>query len=217
MHVMSNPETLLAQGVQFKVLAHVFPVLRHDAIKPISNATLAAAMLQRKPEAIQAEAAKEREKRLLSDIEAMLGEGVQAVRTLADWLADSGKRTTIGELLQECRKLLFTQMVVSGKKIVLPDTLERVDLPLHTSRYVVLAWLLHVLEGLPPASELRIEAPAPDQLRARLPGECTPVERYEGPAPICRQDACDLAAAHGWSAHCAEGVWTLTLPGKDQA
>jgi hypothetical protein len=212
MQGLNHSGILLVQGVQFKVLAHVFPVLRHDATKPISNATMAAAMLQRKPHSLVGEAAEARDKCLLADMEAMLDEGVQAVRLLADWLYDSGKHTTIANLLVECRKLLFTQLVTSGKQIVLPESLEHVELPLYTSRYILLAWLLHGLEGMPAASTLRIEASAAGQLRTKLPIESAAFERYEAPLPIYRQDACDLAAAHGWSAHCTDGMWTLTLP-----
>ena len=45
-------EALAAHGVRLKVLAQVFPVLRHEVVGPLSNATLAAAMLRQSPEAV---------------------------------------------------------------------------------------------------------------------------------------------------------------------
>ncbi|MFX8262508.1 hypothetical protein ABTL46_21885, partial [Acinetobacter baumannii] len=71
MQVDISAQALAAQGVRLKVLAQIFPVLRHEAIAPLSNATLAAAMLGHAPEGTDAEARQQRCERLAGDLNDM--------------------------------------------------------------------------------------------------------------------------------------------------
>ena len=85
---------LAAHGVRLKVLAQIFPVLRHDVVGPLSNASLAAAMLRQSPEGADANALQQRCQRLAGDLTGMLDDGVAVVRELDQWLADNGAQFT---------------------------------------------------------------------------------------------------------------------------
>jgi len=206
---------LIAQGIQFSVLARAFPVLRHDALKPISNAKLAAAMMQRNSDDTF-EHAGERSQQLLADIDFMLDEGVDTVRQLADWLSDSEKVVSVDALARDCAKLLFTELLLSGKKVVVEHEGECPRVPLFAGRYVMLCWLLFLVEQAPDGSELRITCVSNTSVRAVLtPGAGSTIIRPTEPVsqPIITLSACEaLAAHHGWVLHSGEGSWVLDLP-----
>lgn len=206
---------LVAQGVQFSVLARAFPVLRHDALKPISNAKLAAAMMQRNSdEAVDHTG--ERSQQLLADIDSMLDEGVDTVRQFADWLSDSKKSIGVGLLLRDCVKLLFTELLLSGKKVIVREEGECPKVPLYAGRYVTLCWLLFLVEQAPDGSELSITCMADRCMTAVLsPGAGSTVIRPSDPAQqstISLQDCQSLATHYDWSLEAGERKWILHLP-----
>ena len=211
---------LIAQGIQFNVLARAFPVLRHDALKPISNAKLASAMMQRAADEafVHSEA---RTQQLLGDIDAMLDEGVATVRDLADWLCDSGKTVALSDLVRECVKMLFTDLLLSGKRVTVSEQIGTTGVALYAGRYVVLCWLLHIVEQAPDGSEIRVSLSREGQLHAALhvAAGSTVIRASDNVgAPITTFDACHaLAAYHGWSLNGGQGNSTLTLPSVVQA
>jgi len=200
-----------AAGVQFKVLGQVFPVLRHEVIRPISNAALAAAMLRQAPEHAGADATA-RQDDLAADLESMLAESTAEIRRLTDWLEDSGETVTLPDLLEQCRKLVFTQMLRSGKQIRLPEHCPAVVLPAFSGRYVVLAWLLCLLDTLPEGAELRVEARDAQVLQAHrtVVRPDTPAHGY-----VSVDEFLSLSAGHGWIAECDSAVWTLQFPAEE--
>lgn len=107
MHADISAQALAADGVRFKVLAQIFPVLRHETLAPLSNATLAVAMLRQTPEGASADALQQRCQRLAGDLQHMLEDSVNVVRDLDQWLVDNGARLPADALLRQCRKLLF--------------------------------------------------------------------------------------------------------------
>lgn len=206
---------LIAQGIQFNVLARAFPVLRHDVLKPISNAKLAAAMMQRNSDDTFAHAG-ERSQQLLVDIDLMLDEGVDTVRQLADWLSDSDKMVAVDALARDCAKLLFTELLLSGKKVVVQHEGECPRIPLFAGRYVMLCWLLFLVEQAPDGSELRITCVSDTSLRAVLtPGAGSTVIRPSEATsqPLITLSSCEALAAHyGWVLQSGDGTWALHLP-----
>lgn len=206
---------LLAQGIQFSVLARAFPVLRHDALKPIANAKMAAAMMQRCA-GDDVTYSDDRNQQLLSDVDFMLDEAVDSVRLLADWLTDSGRSVQVYALVRECAKLLFTDLLLSGKKVVVNDLDGLPEVLQHSGRYVVLAWLLCMIESAPDGSELTISNQG-QQLRAYLNvNGGGAVIRPSAPAatPALTLEAVQVLASHqGWRAgRQPDGYWQLDLP-----
>lgn len=217
MHTSGQNDALVAQGIQFRVLAHAFPVLRHDAIKPISNAKLATAMMQKTG---GEEYAEERTQQLLIDLDFMLDEGVDTVRLLAEWLSDSGKTLDVIRLLSDCSKLLFTHLLLSGKKLRLAEAGAPVEVAQYSGRYVLLAWLLHMVETMPDGAELVIDYVDGERLCASVNtgGGSTPLRPSDPAAHVVMPlaSAVQLALFHGWSlAQDGANGWTMTLP--DQA
>lgn len=209
---LSDPYTALAvRGVQFKVLSQVFPVLRHDVLGPLSNALLAVAMLRQAPDGASAEASQQRCQRLAGDLTGMLEEGVDTVRELERWLTDSGAVADADDLLRECRKLLFSHLLLSRRSIRWPEHTAVAALPQFSSRYLVLAWLLCLLPLLPADGELVLDTSDPAVWRARLPrdhvAEATP------PAAFDAHEVDLLAAAAGWRTQRQADSWSLHLPG----
>ena len=211
----TNQAMLLAQGIQFSVFARAFPVLRHDALKPIANAKMAAAMMQRGAGEDVAYC-ENRNQQLLSDVDFMLDEAVDSVRLLADWLTDSGRSVDVCALVRECAKLLFTDLLLSGKKVVVGDLDGLPHVPEYTGRYVVLAWLLCMVEAAPDGSELTISSAA-HRLHARLDaaaGGAIIRPSASNSAPLLSLEAVQtLASYRGWHAERQqEGIWHLDLP-----
>ncbi|MEI2416867.1 hypothetical protein V8Z80_11855 [Orrella sp. JC864] len=204
------------QAVQFKVLEHVFPVLRHDAVKPISNAKLAAAMLARSMAAADGAGAPDRGQQLVEDIDQLLDDGVDAMRGLGDWFADTGSLEDLHNLLFECRKLLFTHLLLTGKKIQLPEETDtRRIVKVQPSRYVLLAWLLYTLQDMQPGATLQLDYDEAGRLTATV--------RDDGPAPanaqadaalsvVTAEEARQVASHYGWSIEGNQGGWHASVP-----
>ncbi|WP_459614708.1 hypothetical protein [Bordetella sp. 2513F-2] len=206
-----DPAARLAPATQFKVLAQVFPVLRHEVLRPVSNASLAVAMLQHVPGPDVPQAGAGRRDELLADLEILLGDSVQELRRLGGWLEDGGATTTLGELLVSCRRLVFTQLLRSRKQIVLPDSPAPTPLREYSARYVLLAWLLGLLETLPEGARLCIDIHHGRELRARGgdPG-CNCLQ-----APTISVDECHVLARHyGWQAERDGPWWILRAPSE---
>ncbi|WZB76947.1 hypothetical protein WJ972_17085 [Achromobacter insuavis] len=55
-------------------------MLRHEALAPLSNATLATAMLRQAPEGAEADALRQRTQRLAGDLHHMLEDSVDVLR-----------------------------------------------------------------------------------------------------------------------------------------
>lgn len=214
---MSTPAfvtALAAHGVRLKVLSQIFPVLRHDVVGPLSNATLAAAMLRQAPEGADADALQQRCQRLAGDMTSMLEDSVEIVRDLDQWLADNNAVASASELLRQCRKLLFSQLLLSRHRVGWPETVAEVDLPQFTSRYVLLAWLLGLLQQLPANASLTLDMSHADVWHAHFSSE-----EGSAPAPAAAtasafdpQEVELLAEASGWRLEREPQRWSLHLP-----
>ena len=213
MHTDASALALAAQGVRFKVLAQIFPVLRHEAIAPLSNATLAAAMLRQTPEGADADAVQQRAQRLASDLNHMLEESVAVVRDLDQWLIDNGALLPAATLLRQCRKLLFSQLMWSKRRVHWPDEAAAADLPAFTSRYLLMAWVLAMLPWLPEGAELALDAADPHVWHAHF---STPPQTPDSPPLFDAREVEQLAAASGWRLERQPQCWSLHLPATDK-
>lgn len=203
-------QALAANGVRLKVLAQVFPVLRHEVVGPLSNATLAAAMLRQTPEGADAGALQQRCQRLAGDLTGMLEDSVNVVRDLDQWLTDNGALAPADALLRDCRKLMFSHLLLSRRSVAWPEEIAAVQLPQFTSRYLLLAWLLCLLPAMAADAELTLDFSQADVWHAHFSAalEFT----ADQPAAFDPQEVELLASESGWRlerhAHC----WSLRLP-----
>lgn len=203
-------QALAAHGVRLKVLAQVFPVLRHEVVGPLSNATLASAMLRQTPEGASPDALQQRCQRLAGDLTGMLEDSVAVVRELDQWLADQGALTPADALLRDCRKLMFSHLLLSRRSVAWPEAVAAVQLPQFSARYLLLAWLLCLLPALPADAVLTLDFSQTDAWHARFSLE--PDFADPRPAAFAPEEIELLAAESGWRlerhAHC----WSLRLP-----
>jgi aryl carrier-like protein len=220
MQTPNHSDAIMAHGIQFAVLAQAFPVLRHDALKPIANAKLAAGMMQRTAGETPLDMSDERTQQLLNDVDVMLDEGVDTVRLLGEWLTDTGKRVAMATLVRECTKLVFTHLLLYGKRITLAESVAGPDVALFGGRYVMLAMLLHLVDVMPDGSELLIEGRPDGQVQASIhPGKGSTLVRASdgrGGAMISWPAVETLASFYGWRAELADGVFTMALPSATQ-
>lgn len=168
MSISPSLAALAAHGVRLKVLAQVFPVLRHDVVGPLSNATLATAMLRQAPPGASADALQQRCERLAGDLNGMLEDGVNIVRDLDQWLADNGALTRTPALLRQCRKLVFSQLLLSRHTIIWPEDVADIELPQFAARYLLLGWLLCLLQQLPANASLTLDMSQADAWHAHF-------------------------------------------------
>jgi hypothetical protein len=206
-HLPQPISEALAAGVQFKVLAHVFPVLRHEVIRPVSNAGLAAAMLRQGTHSVD-----NRQEGLINELESMLLESTTEVRRLGDWLEDTGATLSLEDLLELCRKLLFSHLLHTARQIDLPDFCPTLELPEFGSRYVLLAWFLSLLEHLPNDSLLQIELIDEQLLQVRPATSRGFTEPTATPGHISMDELRHLAGHHGWQCTFGADAWKLKLP-----
>jgi hypothetical protein len=210
--MLPPPETpptreLQAAGAQFKVLAHVFPVLRQEIVRPVSNAGLALAMLRK-----AAPVNDSRREGLINELENMLTESAAELRRLDGWLEDSGETLPLADLLVFCRRLLFSHLLRTSRKIELPEDVPPLRVPQHGGRYVLLAWLLCLLDTLPDGATLQVESAQGEYLLAH-PGERVDRERASGALPtIGYAEVLMLAERHGWQCQREESAWMLKPP-----
>lgn len=214
MHADIPAQALAADGVRFKVLAQIFPVLRHETLAPLSNATLAVAMLRQTPEGASADALQQRCQRLAGDLQHMLEDSVNVVRDLDQWLVDNGARLPADALLRQCRKLLFSQLMWSKRQVRWPDEAAAIELPAFTSRYLVMAWLLCMLPWLPEGAELVLDASATDVWHADFSAAS---QAPATPQLFDAQDIALLAEASGWRLERQPQRWSLHLPATPTA
>ena len=209
----SLPSLAPLPAVQFKVLEHVFPVLRHDAVKPISNAKLAVAMLNRSLAAPE-NAAPERGQQLVDDVDHLLDDGVDAMRGLGDWFTDGGSLEDLHNLLFECRKLLFTHLLLTGKKIVLPEETDtRRIVKVFSTRYVLLAWLLFTLQSMPAGSTLRLDYDEAGRLTATVEAsDATQTGTDASLSVVTEDEARHIASHYGWSIEGNASGWHAAVP-----
>ncbi|RBL82666.1 hypothetical protein DDE05_36030 [Streptomyces cavourensis] len=205
---------LAADGVRFKVLAQIFPVLRHETLAPLSNATLAVAMLRQAPEGASADALQQRCQRLAGDLHHMLEDSVNVVRDLDQWLIDNGACLPADALLRQCRKLLFSQLMWSRRQVRWPEDAAAIELPAFASRYLVMAWLLCMLPWLPEGGELALDA---TDTRAWHADFSAMPQAPTAPQLFDTHDIALLAAASGWRLERQSQRWTLHLPVAPQA
>lgn len=203
-----------AQGIQFKILAQVFPVLRHDALKPLSNAKLTIVLLEKaitKGTLTTADPPP-----FVGDLDSMLDESVAAIRLLNNWFSDESQPLDVHKLLHECRKLAFSQLLMSGRKVQIEDFAASADVPHRTGRYVVMAWLLLALRSVPLRGSLQVEQDGARGLRARalppLPDSGGREPRDDTSPPITQEEVAILARVYGWTIKQAGDSWTLALP-----
>ncbi|MFY0480049.1 hypothetical protein [Achromobacter marplatensis] len=203
-------QALAAHGVRLKVLAQVFPVLRHEVVGPLSNATLAAAMLRQTPEGASPDALQQRCQRLAGDLTGMLEDSVAVVRDLDQWLADQGAMAPADALLRECRKLMFSHLLLSRRSVTWSETVASVQLPTFASRYLLLAWLLCLLPALPADSDLALDFSQADVWHARF--SAAPDFSDVQPTTFDPQEVELLADASGWRLVRQADCWSLHLP-----
>ncbi|HEY0296525.1 MAG TPA: hypothetical protein VGC69_14450 [Bordetella sp.] len=197
----------LAAGVQFKVLAHVFPVLRHEVIAPVSNAGLAVAMLRHGMHGTDSH-----QEGLINELESMLLESTAEVRRLGDWLEGTGATLPLDHLLELCRKLLFGHLLRAARQIDLPESCPVLDLPEFGSRYVLLAWFLSLLDHLPHDDVLHIEMGGERHLVARPSTPRGFAVPPATPGRIAMDEVQCLAEHHGWQCRFDDQSWSLKLP-----
>lgn len=217
MQVDISAQALAAQGVRLKVLAQIFPVLRHEAIAPLSNATLAAAMLSHAPEGTDAEARQQRCERLAGDLNDMLEDSVSVIRDLDQWFSDNGAMLPLATLLKECRKLLFSQLMWSKRRVRWPEDPGMLELPAFSSRYLLMAWLLCLVAWLPEDAEVELDTADPSAWHARF---AVPAQAPDGPALFDARDIEWLAADSGWRFERQPQIWSLhrnAAPGNEPA
>jgi hypothetical protein len=203
-----------AQGIQFKILAQVFPVLRHDALKPLSNAKLTIVLLEKaitKGTLTTADPPP-----FVGDLDSMLDESVAAIRLLNNWFSDESQPLDIHKLLHECRKLAFSQLLMSGRKVQIDDFAAGADVPHRTGRYVIMAWLLMALRAVPLRGILHVEQDGARGLRARAlpppPDSGGREPRDDTSPPFTPDEVATLARVYGWSVSATQDGWRLALP-----
>lgn len=204
----------VVRGIQFKVLGHAFPVLRHDAIKPISNAKLATVMLAQRVASADPDT-QERSRELLADLDLLLDEGVDALRSLDAWLRDDAETVRLDEAINESRKLVFTHLFTAGKRIRLADAPGPFLVAKFPARYVLLAWLLHAVDAMPDSTEMLLECPAPGQIQASLPttlATAKPLPAQDQPDAVHWPEVEQLARFYGWQVGRAAGCWRVQAP-----
>jgi hypothetical protein len=88
--------------------------------------------------------------------------------------------------------------------------------PLYSGRYVMLAWLLHMVESMPDGAELVLDYTDGTRLSASLNvgAGSTPLRPSDSKAaPVMPlQCATQLASYHGWELERVDSGWTLALP-----
>ncbi|KAK85413.1 hypothetical protein L500_0533 [Bordetella holmesii CDC-H643-BH] len=183
-------------------------MLRHDVIGPISNAGLALAMLHQPGEGEHGA----RRERLADEVQSLLDEGVTQLRGLDDWLIDRERCGDAGVLFEDCSRIVSARLLVTGKRVALPAFSVVPELSLFSSRYIVLAWLLCLLDTLPEGQTLDVQGPSAHVWTA-TPGTLSAPAPWPGqPEPITREDLEVLAAASGWQTNCSDHLWTLSCP-----
>ncbi len=214
---MTTAEQQRAQalaGIQFKVLAQVFPVLRHDALKPLSNAKLTIVLLEKsiaKGTILDAAAPP-----FVNDLDGMLDESVETIRLLNTWFQDEGQRADVHEVLTECRKLAFSHLLLSGKKVQLASFLHPIPVAQRAARYVLVAWLIHAIQALPERGILDIRQAAADRIEATiLPAPTDHPGRDPRPdtsAPLLLEEVQLVAQCYGWQIRRSDEGWTIVPP-----
>jgi hypothetical protein len=202
------------EGIQFKVLAHVFPVLRHDALKPLSNAKLTVVLLEKA--IAKGTLAATDPPPFVSDLDSMLDDSVAAIRLLNNWFQDEGPPVAVDTIVQECRRLSFSQLLLSGKKVQV-DNLSHATLAEHrTGRYVLMAWMIHAIHQLPARGVLDIRQEGQRGLAAYAlpapPDATTRALQPENAPPITLDDMHAIARFYGWSVEKQRDGWLLNLP-----
>jgi hypothetical protein len=202
------------EGIQFRILAHVFPVLRHDALKPLSNAKLTIVLLEKA--IAKGTLAAADPPPFVGDLDIMLDDSVAAIRLLNNWFQNDGPPLDIHTIVQECRRLVFSQLLLSGKKVQV-DEFAHATMAVHrTSRYVLMAWMILAIHGLPERGVLHIKQEGAQGLMARAlpapPDATTRTLQPEGPPPISLEDAHTIARFYGWTVEKHDDSWLLRLP-----
>lgn len=202
------------EGIQFRIMAHVFAVLRHDALKPLSNAKLTLILLEKS--LAKGTLAATDPPPFIGDLDTMLDDSVAAIRLLNNWFQDDGSPLPIYAVAQECRRLAFSQLLLSDKKVQIDDFDHATMVKHRGGRYVLMAWLIQAIYKLPARGVLHIRQAGPRALAARaLPPSTDATERTTQPenAPlISLDDVHAIARFYGWSVEKQNGGWLLNLP-----
>lgn len=207
----------LVEGIQFRILAHVFPVLRHDALKPLSNAKLTIVLLEK---AISKGTIADTDPPpFVGDLDNMLDDSVAAIRLLNNWFQDDSPATDVHGIVQECRRLAFSQLLLSGKKVQIDDFPHPAPVAHRPSRYVLMAWMILAIYGLPERGILQIKQEGSHGLAAQAlpapPDATTRTLQPESAPPISLEDAQKIATFYGWELNKQDGGWLLNLPVAD--
>jgi hypothetical protein len=212
-------DLLAIQGIQFKVLAHVFPVLRHDALKPLSNAKLTIVLLEKA--ITKGTLANTDPPPFVGDLDTMLDDSVAAIRLLNNWFQDDGPPVPADTVMQECRRLAFSQLLLSGKKVQIDDFIQAASVAHRTARYVLMAWLIQAIHDLPARGVLHIQQEGPRGLFAHIlpapPDASGRALQPENAPPISLEDVQAIAQFYGWSVEKRSAGWLLHLPSDGDA
>ncbi|OZI62057.1 hypothetical protein [Bordetella genomosp. 11] len=210
----ANHDLRLVEGIQQRILAHVFPVLRHDALKPLSNAKLTIVLLEKA--IAKGTLASADPPPFITDLDTMLDDSVAAIRLLNNWFQDDGPAMDVSAIVQECRRLAFSQLLLSGKKVQIDDFAQAAPVMHRTSRYVLMAWMILAIYGLPERGVLHIKQDGPTTLAARaLPAPADATTRTlqpESPPPLSLEEVHSIAAFYGWRVEKQDDGWFLNLP-----
>jgi hypothetical protein len=202
------------QGIQFKVLAHVFPVLRHDALKPLSNAKLTIVLLEKAISKGTVTAIDPPP--FIGDLDNMLDDSVAAIRLLNNWFQDDSPPVAVDSVIQECRRLAFSQLLLTAKKVQIDNFAEAPAVPHRAARYVVMAWLIQAIHDLPPRGVLHIQQEGPRGLIAHVlpapPDATSRVLQPETAPPVSQSEVQAIAQFYGWSIERRSAGWMLNLP-----
>jgi hypothetical protein len=202
------------QGIQFKVLAHVFPVLRHDALKPLSNAKLTIVLLEKAIS--KGTIAATDPPPFIGDLDTMLDDSVAAIRLLNNWFQDDTPPVAVDTVIQECRRLAFSQLLLTAKKVQIDEFMEPQVVPHRAARYVVMTWLIQAIHDLPTRGTLHIQQEGPRGLIAHVlpapPDATGRILQPETAPPVSENDVQAIAQFYGWSIEKRAAGWMLNLP-----
>jgi len=119
-------------------------------------------------------------------------------------------------LLRECRKLMFSHLLLSRHSVIWPEDVADIQVPQFTSRYLLLAWLLSLLSVLPADATLTLDCSQPDAWHAHFPEDLASAAPTALPA-FAPEEVELLATVSGWRLERQAQCWSLRLPAAPPA
>ncbi len=165
--------------------------MRHDALKPLSNAKLTIVLLEKAIS--KGTLAPTDPPPFVGELDTMLDDSVAAIRLLNNWFQDDSPAVDVHAILQECRRLAFSQLLLSGKRVQVDDFTQAAPAMHRSGRYVLMAWMILAIHGLPERGVLHVKQEGARALAARAlpapPDATTRTLPPENPPPISLEDA----------------------------